>query len=477
MSNQELDVTFGVEIECILAFHQSLLQKHLDRIGDSSSIIKTITDAQRVELRTNGMTYIRTRPMYMGWALTSECPLPAHRPPQRYDPYVDCHRDFGFRPYSDEIVHVAQTLLPGPPDVQSFRQQGKRMDFARWHLSEDASLLGVDKATMVAELRDRIGDANDWDSHGIELVSRILPPTQASYDEIAQHLAALRGMSSSLHGAIITPFCGLHVHVGLPPPAAAATTTTTSSFPAAAAAADDDDKQSPLLPTFDLVTLQHLAYMLVMYEHEISTMHASHRRAGSLASEIDIVTNLDIFAEETQNARRAAAAEEEDDFDWDSYNPAEDFPTPPCTRPCSPSPFSPDSPEPISLAIARRLIFAPHMTIPHLSALMCGSSKRHIVNFTYLAARTDDDDGFAPPRTLEFRQHAGTLDPAHIRLWIRFVVGLVRCAWRMGKEYGGEEGYAGEGYPRVENGDGERGGVGELVEFVGGMVAGFGEGF
>lgn len=408
MINDEMQVTFGVEFECVLAFHESLLQDH---IGDTSAIVKDITDAQRVELRTGGINYMSTRPKYMGWALTSEVPFPSDRKAPRYDPYVECHHKYGFRPYSDEIVHVAQALLPGPPDVQSLRKHGKRMDFSKWHLSEDASLLGVDKETMRAKLGGRITDVEQWDSHGIELVSRILTPTPASFAEITENLTILHGTPSSLYGAFPTSLCGMHVHVGLPVP--------TTGGP---------------LPTFNLPTLQHLAYILVMYEQNISTLLAPSRRAGSMASEFDIVTNLDNFSEATLAENLA----NEEDFDWDNWS---------ASNPLSDAPSEPEEmwEERISYAVSRRLIFTPDMTVAKLSKLMCGEKKGHIVNFTYLAR----EDGF--PRTVEFRQHEGSLDPEGVRWWILFVTGLVKLAAHMAEQFGAREDYAGDGYPEAEN--------------------------
>ncbi|MCJ1262696.1 hypothetical protein MMC22_002566 [Lobaria immixta] len=412
MINDEMQVTFGVEFECVLVFHESLLQDHLDSIGDSSAIIKDITEEQRIKLRTGGLNYINTRPKYMGWALTSEVPFPPNRKAPTYDPYAECRSEYGFRPYSDEIVHVAQALLPGPPDVQSLRKQGKRMDFTKWHLSEDASLLGVDKATMRAKLGERVEAVEQWDSHGVELVSRILPLTPASFAEITHHLTILRGTATSLHGAFPTSFCGMHVHVGLPVPSTGGP-----------------------LPTFSLPTLQHLAYILVMYEREISTLHAPSRRAGSIAADIDIITNLDDFSEATLAENLAA----DDDFDWDNWS---------ATAPPSDAPSELDGvweEDRISYSVTRRLIFAPDMTVAKLSKLMCGEKKGHIVNFTYLAR----EDGF--PRTVEFRQHEGSLDPERVRWWILFVTGLVKLAAHMAKRFGAEASYAGEGYPQAEN--------------------------
>ena len=54
----------------------------------------------------------------------------------------------------------------------------------------------------------------DWNTHPLELVSRVLLYNPASIDEVNKHLAALQ--EGFKHFAYATQHCGLHVHVGLP---------------------------------------------------------------------------------------------------------------------------------------------------------------------------------------------------------------------------------------------------------------------
>lgn len=111
--------------------------------------------------------------------------------------YIEAHREFGFRAYADEISYIAQTLLPGPSDVQSIGKDSKQVDFSRWYILDDQSLFGVNKPPMIANLGSRVTDIGDWESHGEELVSRPLPGISASFDDIRQHLSALRSTISS----------------------------------------------------------------------------------------------------------------------------------------------------------------------------------------------------------------------------------------------------------------------------------------
>lgn len=49
-------------------------------------------------------------------------------------------------------------------------------------------------------------------------------------------------------------------------------------------------------------------------------------------------------------------------------------------------------------------------------------------------------------RTLEFRQHEGTLSPVAVEHWTAFVIGLVRLAEHQSRLYGAAADYDGSGY-------------------------------
>jgi len=75
-------------------------------------------------------------------------------------------------------------------------------------------------------------------------------------------------------------------------------------------------------------------------------------------------------------------------------------------------------------AIARRKIFHPWQSIGGLAELMGGTAEGRIVNWTKL----DNEDGSA--RTIEFRQHQGTLEIESVKWWVEFCAGLLRLAER-----------------------------------------------
>ncbi len=455
MAKKELGLTFGVDIQCILAFHESYLQMYLDEIGDTSSIIKTMTEEQRAKLY--GGQAFDLRKQYMGWALTSEVPYSMDRPPLKQDLYADCHREFGFRPYADEISHIAQTLLPGPPKVYNPRTQGSITEFSTWQVSDNPSLFGADKNTIKSKVGERFIDEISWDTHGIVLISpRTLAPNMTGFYEIADYLSELvPSAPSSRHSAFTTQGCGLHVHVGHPIP-------------------DDGPPQ-----TFTLPTLQHLTYIMVIYELEIGRMHTTHRRANRTMGVI------------SESRREEMAVHERQQLTLRAQNRASRLMT--CGMPGAPESahqmyeeqrnviaFNQEmqasfreqqmlarglinrsfrcesravSDDTISYAETRKQIFALDMTVVKLNQYLARDT---IVNFNSLTAEAVA----GIPHTIEFRQREGTLDMEAIKWWVLFVVGLVQLAHRMANELGNAPEYAGEGYPHFNEAETEGGKTG-----------------
>lgn len=171
--------------------------------------------------------------MYMGWGLTTPTAYPPERDNNRFQEHMDDHLDkYGYRGYGGEVLYVAQDLLPDGVEVHdSFHGQNKYTDFSHWHLTHERGLVGADKKNLIQRLNNLSkakppGDltnvlkqpsmTKDWDTHPLELVSRVLPYNSASIAEVHQHLTALQ--EGFTHFAFATKHCGLHVHVGLPLP-------------------------------------------------------------------------------------------------------------------------------------------------------------------------------------------------------------------------------------------------------------------
>ncbi|MCJ1460050.1 hypothetical protein MMC28_010429 [Mycoblastus sanguinarius] len=415
MINSDYHLTFGLEFECLLAFHESLLQGHTP--------VKDIPEEVRCQMCQSSQANIARAPKYMGWGLVTPTNYPEGIEEHHFQEFFASHLEkFGYRGYAGEILQLAQTILP--PNVSIHDSFAKKYtDFSQWHLTHDRSLVGVDKSTLASQLASQkisVDSIEDWDSHGIELVTRALPYTPASMSEVNTYLSSLLSsgspnISEVKHTAFATTQCGFHIHVGLPTP--------------------PNHQVGTAPPTFTLPTLQHLAYILVMYESAMSQLHPEHRRAGSEVSFTDLQTNLDNFLEEPTY--------DDDDDSWidDFISGTSDG--------SLPSGFDDSPVAPFKFANVRAKIFHPNQTIPGLATLMGSSVKGRIVNWQYIA-RTN-----GAARTLEFRQHEGTLSAESVKWWVEFVVGLVRLAELNGRKYGAE-GYAGEGYPHVEWNEGLR---------------------
>lgn len=139
----------------------------------------------------------------------------------------------------------------------------------------------------------------------------------------------------------------------------------------------------------------------------------------------------------------------------------------------------------LSFKQAREKIFAKDMTTSKLSELMGGKDKYKIVNWKYVARTTGTDilpntllsstyytvirvERLTPKlptgeaRTLEFRQHEGTVSPVAVEHWTAFVVGLVRLAEHNSRVHGSAPDYDGAGYRHREVSEGLR--VWDLME-------------
>ena len=421
MSSESSPLTFGVEIEHVFAFHQSLLQAHLNDTKDTSSIVKEIDEETRRELRLVPQRYLATRKLYNGWGLTGPTSYPSGEAESGYqEKFEEQLRQYGCRGYGNEPLYVAQKALSektiftesalGVHVHDSFKR--KPTDFGKWQLVNDVSLLGLPRDDLAAALEDKEEagfvsvKAHQWDSHGIELVSRVLLFAEDSFKEIEDYLDVLKGKRAkrSRHRAFVSELCGLHVHIGH------------STYL----------EQGEQRTGFPLSTLQHLAYILVIYEGAISTLFPHSRRGETGISSMDIKSNLDNFYKE----------------------PTTDAPEPTFEQLQSPDykvPPMEDSP-PFCFREARSRIFAEEQSYESLAKLMCPESvgRNAIVNFMYTARGPGEG-----AQTVEFRQHEGCLDASAIKWWVKFCAELVLFAERMAWRHGSFPEYDGEGYKWV----------------------------
>ena len=394
MAIPPLQITFGVEFEAVFAFHETLLQQHLNRIGDASQIIKSIPEGARIKLNRAPQRHLKTHHTYNSWALTGPTYYPYGDEELLFQDTADEHRrEFGYRGYGNEVLYIAKSILgEGVAIHDSYRH--KRSDFSTWHLVNDTTLLGLERRVLKSALQEHdIWDFSSWDSFGIELVSRVLPyDSPSSFAEINNFLARLTGQQwFSLHKALVSSHCGMHVHIGLPIPA--------------------DQPMRASSPVFRLETLQWLALLCVVYENVISSLHPSERREGSAAAMADISSNRGNFYVEP-------GFEEGDERGPTSLEDLMKLP------PLAASPVDEGGSEAESFDIqsAHSFIFAPGQTLQGLVEMMNPNGRNHMVNWTYLT-RTD-----GRARTVEFRQHEGCLDSTGVRWWVTFCGALLLLA-------------------------------------------------
>lgn len=255
--------------------------------------------------------------------------------------------------------------------------------YSLWQLVNDGSV-NADGTGLYTALSDRIKSETDtfpWTTTPMELVSRVLAAPDSSnhpsLKELRAYVSTLRGPSApdTPYGAFISPSCGLHVHIG--------TSTGPLPFP----------------------VLRHLAYLTTIYEDLISLLHPLTCRYTRWA-----LSNQGSFRRSNH---------------------------------ICPSRASLSSPREVY-----ERIFAPDLTPVGLGVLMSGYSpgstggergreilaknideplkvnKYHIINWKSIAL------GVAEKPTIEFRQHAGSLDSEEISMWVRFLTQLVRTAER-----------------------------------------------
>ncbi|KAL8714427.1 MAG: hypothetical protein Q9220_001760 [cf. Caloplaca sp. 1 TL-2023] len=424
-----LPLTFGLEFEYLLAFHESSLPQ-------DAHIVKYIPSETRIALRQVTDRYSLDRPQYHGWALASPSDYPSPFGPTWR---TDCYNKHGYRGYADEILSLEAALLKEKNcDVAVHHGNGKIKDFNRWVLMNDTSLVSATREDLAEVLGH---DDGHWDSAPVELVSRILSvDDKDSFVEIDKFLNILKGDGVAKgYQAFTDQWCGLHVHIGLP-----------SSSPS---------QQSPI---FSLALLQHLAYITLIYEPLLSTLHPPTRRPPHPNSSLDLASNRSAFYEEPDYSqvdwddlsdsgyasdesrcgsfdlanlsRRNSREENTERHTQSPTNEADEFTTTQQEREAQE-----DLNDELRLRRrARRLLFfsaaedGKVMSIMELARLMNEGNKSRIINWMYL---TRHEDGREGGRTVEFRQHEGCLDGREVRMWVQFCAGLVRWAERVAGEW------------------------------------------
>ncbi|KAI4279534.1 MAG: hypothetical protein L6R38_005009, partial [Xanthoria sp. 2 TBL-2021] len=277
-----IPLTFGIELEHILAFHSSLLTP---LIPANTWIAKHIPHDTSMRLRQTTYIYQLSRPKYYGWGLTAPT---NYRSPFGSEWHNQCIIDHGYRGYADEILRMEQAIFNDRNQhVVVHDGDGKMQEFGKWYLTTDTSLVGAspeELASMVGEDRARTGE---WDSGPVELVSRVLDVDAASsFSEVAEMFEILNAGHSgkTKYKAFADQWCGLHVHIGLPPSPQPSVALSKSS--------PNSNEENSTLP---LPLLQHLAYITIIYEPILSLLHPPNRRPDHPNAQTDLLSNREGF--------------------------------------------------------------------------------------------------------------------------------------------------------------------------------------
>src|SRR5271155_148486 len=269
-----LATTFGIEFECVLAFHESELYRVLEENFIVASVQKDLLREEHTALLGGRENDSLRRSHFPSWGL--------------YVPADDLAIDkmpvgsYGrLRSYFIEPILIAQNALrtgqcptnviglaaPKSP-VLHFGPQGKTVvlrhkdiDYEQWTLTCDSSVPGATELELYEKASHRINERNrrEWDSWGIELVSRKFDYVQKkdAFEEISRYLTTLKGYRSRTWAAFDSVWAGTHVHVGL-------------------SIQEPKEISGPKVMPF----LQHLAYILISYEDLLTQLHPVHRSSS-----------------------------------------------------------------------------------------------------------------------------------------------------------------------------------------------------
>lgn len=172
-------------------------------------------------------------------------------------------RKFNLRAYRSLILASRILEHDGLDNVVAY---GTHTDVQRWGVVQEVTAAPKGWNEIIKFLPDRVltSTLDQWSAYGVELVSRVLKAPDHVHTrvlhfdpalaEIKRYMTTLRGNYNTPWGAFVNQSCGLHVHIGLDPKLSDA-----CSLP--------------------LDVLQHLSYMLVMFETSISALHPRGRRA------------------------------------------------------------------------------------------------------------------------------------------------------------------------------------------------------
>ena len=454
-------ITFGIECEHVLAFHQDELESITqERDIDYLRILKTHSIRENKILLSYGREWgwavcpSRRRQIYPSWTIVqNERDAAASEVSDNIQRFKSsescgkngCRHDFIHTIYTAEPFLIAKRILnhhsldvdvcayvihPASRD-EPVCLKGSKTDFKStkllrdnaWTLTRDASVIGLLKSQLI-ERSCSISktDVDKWDSHGVELVSPIFDLTSDGKQEACAQLGArVEALKNGpTYDMLESVWAGLHVHVGFD-------------------VAKHKDEYNQKLRGI----LQHLAYLLVAQEPLITTMFPKSRSGRPEATRS---TDANISEDDNHNEIEVIWADEELDrsYRWtDAPNSDESVLAFEAaytgwadlhSNRAWVDQQSVEAGEEPSDANRRFHIFQGPQHWPQVQGLDAENGyepyRCYICNFSniynYLAFNPDRSSSEKP--TVEFRQHECCLDVRKIRHWLDFLEAIFRKA-------------------------------------------------
>ncbi|KAI9662094.1 MAG: hypothetical protein M1831_002790 [Alyxoria varia] len=379
MAFEQVRLSCGIEIEALFVFHEELMQDYLHCHQNGTGLIKDVGDKER-NLRSK---HYPTNP-YRSWAVRTDEALDGHTDTIKTGAYGPMGF---FRAYKSEPMGLAREILlneAGIDDISTKWIHRKQQEYNGWTLANECSVPGVEKGVLAENLiakKPLTIDTEEWDSSSIELIS---PPSQdlgETMNHVNNILKTLSGDWDTGHGLFVNETCGFHVHVG-----------------------------QPHGESFSLTTIQHLAWLLVVFEDAINCLHAPHRRTDRPSEEIRSMRDFWICDEPRKVSRRAVVDQSTGELKNQKYE---------CYY-CSLSEiendiFNVESDDPEEKAV-QRLVKG------------LNSSRCCLVNFLNITKPER-------PNTIEFRQHVGTLSTEDMKWWVEFCQRITQAAYQIACGY------------------------------------------
>lgn len=186
------------------------------------------------------------------------------------------------RAYINEPLELVSEILASTIEhkIDNPVDCGAILDYSTWSFSSDDSIIALPSSKKARTLDGRIKDPDGWDTFGLELISPPHTDVSTSKEEVIGILSKLRGNPESSFGILLDDSCGFHVHVRLP--------------------------DCEVLP---IRSLQHIAYILVVYEEQIGLLHDPKRRNR----QEEIKSNREAFLAEVAEPTRSTGTQRMDE--------------------------------------------------------------------------------------------------------------------------------------------------------------------